>query len=509
MKKLFIIAISLCISYGYASGDYVIRCDNITPFIDWDVCPSIAYGDNIFLVVAQSELASGAYSVRGQRLNYLSGERLDGWHGFEIEGNAFFSIPDYTAPKVAFDGDSFLVVWADRSGETRGRFIHANGSMGATMTIEGGGRPDMIYAPGQSNYLVVWTQALGGASGVWARTVGKDSPHSLGPINTISGNASDGSLPRIAWGGSYYLVIYRQEFYLRNLLGRKVNTAGQAVGNEFGIVNDDCYSTSEDFFPGYALESCGETVAGRDSFLVVYHKYKTPNKRHLYRKWVYLTAGGQSVGDATEFSGHDGGKIPVNICYCPDDAVFVVIWARNDDYIYEKRVERSSSTLPLELVKKKLDKLNRPDAVCVGSKKFVVWEEEWDTLDGGHNTSWDICGRLQHPLAIDEDTKCKVKNTKCKVYPNPATIGTGIVFSISSLANNTPSADELNAKCCIYDLSGRLVKSFPITERRTPITKVTWDRRDNEGKEVKAGMYFYKLNYGDNEDVGKFVIVGR
>ena len=74
-------------------------------------------------------------------------------------------------------------------------------------------------------------------------------------------------------------------------------------------------------------------------------------------------------------------------------------------------------------------------------------------------------------------------------YPNPFTQETYIVFSISHLADDK----ILNAKCCIYDLSGRLVKSLPITEHRTPITEVIWDGKDESGKRVNAGIYFCRL----------------
>ncbi len=58
---------------------------------------------------------------------------------------------------------------------------------------------------------------------------------------------------------------------------------------------------------------------------------------------------------------------------------------------------------------------------------------------------------------------------------------------------NSQLSNSLTPQLQIYDLSGRLVKSLPITDYRLPITEVTWDGTDDFNREVKNGVYFCKL----------------
>ncbi|MDI6841009.1 MAG: YCF48-related protein [bacterium] len=51
----------------------------------------------------------------------------------------------------------------------------------------------------------------------------------------------------------------------------------------------------------------------------------------------------------------------------------------------------------------------------------------------------------------------------------------------------------------IYDLTGRLVKSFPLLDSRYSIlNSVTWDGTDESGNRLPSGIYFCKLRIGDN-----------
>lgn len=107
-----------------------------------------------------------------------------------------------------------------------------------------------------------------------------------------------------------------------------------------------------------------------------------------------------------------------------------------------------------------------------------------------------------------------------QVYPNPTTRALGIRFQISGIKPSSHS----NGFCeqaikstgsfglSIYDLSGRLVRNFPIpnssagSDGQFQITML-WDAKNNEGKKVKAGIYFYQIECEGFEDRGKFVIL--
>ncbi|MBI4722077.1 MAG: T9SS type A sorting domain-containing protein [Candidatus Stahlbacteria bacterium] len=100
---------------------------------------------------------------------------------------------------------------------------------------------------------------------------------------------------------------------------------------------------------------------------------------------------------------------------------------------------------------------------------------------------------------IEERAKCKVQSAKLEAYPNPFAQKTVIEFRVQS-------SELKDTQLQIYDLTGRLVRSFQITNYQSPITKVVWDGRDDLGKRLGAGIYFYKLNVGEFSQTKKLLL---
>ncbi|MCK4585348.1 T9SS type A sorting domain-containing protein, partial [candidate division WOR-3 bacterium] len=58
----------------------------------------------------------------------------------------------------------------------------------------------------------------------------------------------------------------------------------------------------------------------------------------------------------------------------------------------------------------------------------------------------------------------------------------------------------------IYDLSGRLVKSFTLTTDHLALsTAVSWDGRDELGNEAQSGVFFIRLEVGDYYETKKLL----
>lgn len=74
-----------------------------------------------------------------------------------------------------------------------------------------------------------------------------------------------------------------------------------------------------------------------------------------------------------------------------------------------------------------------------------------------------------------------------RVHPNPFTTRTTIAIRLK-----TSDQQIKKSSVYIYDLSGRLIRALPITDYQSPITKVTWDGRDNYGRPLPSGVYFLK-----------------
>ena len=83
-------------------------------------------------------------------------------------------------------------------------------------------------------------------------------------------------------------------------------------------------------------------------------------------------------------------------------------------------------------------------------------------------------------------------------YPNPFNPSTQINYGVEF------SGD---VSIVVYDMMGREVKTL-VSEHATPgIYSVVWDARNNQGLDVSAGIYIYKMISGDFVKVNKMMLV--
>lgn len=86
------------------------------------------------------------------------------------------------------------------------------------------------------------------------------------------------------------------------------------------------------------------------------------------------------------------------------------------------------------------------------------------------------------------------------VYPNPVISGTDeLIF------DNLPTTGKI--KIYIYDFAGNLIKSLSDTQLSQSNNWIAWDLRNEAGKKVSSGVYFYLIKYSDDYKNGKISIV--
>ncbi|MCK4352621.1 T9SS type A sorting domain-containing protein [candidate division WOR-3 bacterium] len=108
----------------------------------------------------------------------------------------------------------------------------------------------------------------------------------------------------------------------------------------------------------------------------------------------------------------------------------------------------------------------------------------WKIESAGHRTPCDGNVYIFYPLGVEE-IKLPGQPILFQNYPNPFNETTVI-----SVKCQVP-----NASLKIYDLAGRLVKSFQLNTNHLPLTAaVSWDGKDRFGKQVPSGIYFYRLS---------------
>ncbi len=79
--------------------------------------------------------------------------------------------------------------------------------------------------------------------------------------------------------------------------------------------------------------------------------------------------------------------------------------------------------------------------------------------------------------------------------PNPLNNTTKIGFSLKEVAN---------CELTIYNTKGQVVKRF--VKNNTEFGDFIWNGKDETGRNVKTGIYFYKLNAGDESFIKKMIL---
>jgi hypothetical protein len=107
-----------------------------------------------------------------------------------------------------------------------------------------------------------------------------------------------------------------------------------------------------------------------------------------------------------------------------------------------------------------------------------------------------------HVVGMEEDSSSiEFKYSRVKLLqnqPNPFNWSTVIEYSLS-----VSSSVTLN----IYDLTGRLVKTLVEGPREPGHYSIGWNGKDDAGRQVASGVYFYRLKAGDFVDTKRLILL--
>jgi len=103
--------------------------------------------------------------------------------------------------------------------------------------------------------------------------------------------------------------------------------------------------------------------------------------------------------------------------------------------------------------------------------------------------------------SVKDETSSRVKPSKFALsqnYPNPFNQTTKIEFAL---------AHSGFVSLTIYDLLGRKVRTLVSENLSSGCKSVLWDGKDDSGKEVASGIYFYRLKIGDFSEAKRLVLL--
>lgn len=122
-----------------------------------------------------------------------------------------------------------------------------------------------------------------------------------------------------------------------------------------------------------------------------------------------------------------------------------------------------------------------------------------DTIIIYANTDTAKCDTvIVGPAGIEQNRNNFINEIFFQSRPNPFSTSTIIQYSTSRYAG---------VSLKIYDISGRLVKSFNLTPPHSSLVSIVWSGDDDSGRELPAGIYFCRLKTNNGTRLKKLVLL--
>jgi hypothetical protein len=106
---------------------------------------------------------------------------------------------------------------------------------------------------------------------------------------------------------------------------------------------------------------------------------------------------------------------------------------------------------------------------------------------------------LQKPTLVEEEAGEAVKCFELfESYPNPFNEHTVIRY-------NLPRATDVSL--FIYNILGQKVRTLVRKEKQSGLVRTIWDGKDDRGRDLSSGIYFYQLQAGESVHTKKMVLL--
>ena len=146
--------------------------------------------------------------------------------------------------------------------------------------------------------------------------------------------------------------------------------------------------------------------------------------------------------------------------------------------------------------------------VCVYSDNGVNYRDRNATKKSS-SSSWEVPGRLKGDLCIraivsytgieeEEELSPYEKVVLNQNHPNPFANETAISYTL-------PRKTKVELK--IYDVAGKLVRTLVDGIQASGPKRVVWDRKNERGKVVHSGVYFYGLKTDTDGSFTKVMVI--
>lgn len=120
------------------------------------------------------------------------------------------------------------------------------------------------------------------------------------------------------------------------------------------------------------------------------------------------------------------------------------------------------------------------------------------------SSGWSSINQFLTQQVVSNDNDItQLTNKYTGNYPNPFNPETTISFTVGQSSKGETQQVTAN----IYNLKGQLVKELVNDRLKSDNYKYTWKGKDSNGKAVSSGVYYLKLQIGDQVKTGKMVLM--
>jgi hypothetical protein len=493
--------------------------------------PSVSWnGTNYLVAYAARHIAfpQGDYDIRARTVSPSGSVSSEFYICNDIRYEGF--------PAIAWNGSNHLVVWEDHRDawedpDINSQLVDASGNLvGSNFTITATSNKEVTphIASDGFNYLVVWMNAT--ASDPYGPIYGQQVDASGNLINSSFQITAEGAIPNIAFDGTNYLVVYQKlngsiEW---DIYAQRVSSDGSLVGSEFAINT----ATGDQTMPKVIYEpSSGKYLViwvSEQSMPAVYAQrvntdgtlFGAPfllgnaSYHQIYPSIVYGSANEliawADLRGGTDFDIYGYNPEPLGIELSSFSAQ-----VSNDGIVLAWRIE-SESSIAQYFIKRRESKDEYKELARIPGSGSSPSPKSYSYRDGDVKLGTRYYYKLG---AVKTDGSMKwygpvsamvtVAKSFFSISPNPFTTKTVIEFTSSGVLEfNSQFSNSPTPQLYIYDVTGRLVKSFSLfSPHSSLITTISWDGTNDSGRRVPPGVYFVRLSIDNYNKVRKVMLL--
>ena len=412
-------------------------------------------------------------------------------------GNIYHGLPDIACDK---SGNS-VAVWEDaREGldiyaqlvDHSGNLIGENFKVNADSGTDLHNNPSCDMSP-SGDFVVVWAARQGNGQNVYARLFESDGQ----PKDTCfkindDHQEVDHSCPEVSLDSSgNFMVAWEDErdgqdwIYLQ-----RYSRDGTGLGANFAVHSGKTNSSQRD--PDLDLSQTGE-------FVVVWVESHEVRAQRYDSSATPIGINIVIVDNPSSFPENPQVKMT-------DDGYFVVTWTDHrgeGSDVYFRPYLGGSPLGPGGAVNTDAGQaLQISGGIDLwGTYLYSVWADN-RTAGNGYDIYFNTINFKETAVEDEEEERgLPQKFTLHQNHPNPFNPNTRIKFVVRN------GQAPLHVSLKIYNIRGQLVKTLIEEEKPPGDYGVIWEGRNNEGKEVASGIYFYQLTVKDRTFTRKMLLL--